>query len=176
MTTKDPRGGDELADSNEKAPALSLDDFLDVIKPANLSPEDEAYERAENERAARRKARIVSPAPWSYEDTYDAACGSCCTPDGCPENHRAGLYHIVGPDWYDYDTVYPDVVCNEADARLIAAAPDMYEALKAARAHVAASAEASHLLQGFDRSETAEDRLLQTVDAAISKAAGTGRG
>lgn len=59
-----------------------------------------------------------------------------------------------------------------ANAHLIAAAPDLLAALKAARPHVAASAEASHLLQGFSRSETAEDRLLQTVDAAIAKAEG----
>jgi hypothetical protein len=46
----------------------------------------------------------------------------------------------------------------------------MYGALKSARPHVAASAEASHLLQGFAREETQEDRLLQTVDAAIANA------
>lgn len=122
--------GAATAPTNEQAPTLSLEDFLEIVAP-ELSPEDAKFEQAESEREARRKARLVSPGPWSYEDTYDASCGSCCTPDGCMENHRSGLYRIVGPDWYDYDTVYPDVVCNEADARLIAAAPDLYAVVKA---------------------------------------------
>lgn len=62
---------------------------------------------------------------------------------------------------------------QKPNARLIAAAPDLYEALKSVRGVVAASAEASHLLDGFGpRTVTAGDRLLQAVDAAIAKAEG----
>lgn len=107
-----------------------LEDFIDMV----LAPEtddERAYREEETERERRRRERVPSPGPWSYEDTMDASCGSSfCTPDGCMENHRAGLYRIVGPDWYDYDVVYPDVVCNEADARLLSAAPELYAALK----------------------------------------------
>lgn len=79
--------------------------------------------------------------------------------------------NISGADgWSVASTINHD----PADAEFIVRAVNNHEsllaALKESRPHVAASAEASHLLQGFTRSETAEDRLLQTVDAAIAKA------
>lgn len=51
---------------------------------------------------------------------------------------------------------------------------ELVHALTLARPIIAASAEASHLLQGFTRSETAGDRLLQTVDAALAHAGSRG--
>jgi hypothetical protein len=110
--------------------SLNFDD--DLLQPFGLSPEDVSMSEAEQARVERRKARVPSPGPWSYEDTQDMCCGRPCTPEGCHESHASGLYHIVGPDWYDYDTVYPDVVCNLADARLIAAAPELLAACKEA--------------------------------------------
>jgi hypothetical protein len=70
----------------------------------------------------------------------------------------------------------------EANACLIAAAPDLLEALKYTRAFVAAAAGASHFMDGFEIGEdglpqskkrvTAEDDVLRFVDAAIAKAEG----
>lgn len=116
--------GAATAGTNEKAFT-----FEEIVL-AEPGPEQVALDEQEEARVQRRKARAISPGPWSYEDTHDASCGRACTPEGCFENHRSGLYRIEGPDWYDYDVVYPDVVCNEADARLIAAAPDLLAALK----------------------------------------------
>lgn len=76
---------------------------------------------------------------------------------------------------------------NDANARYIVTAANnhqrLVDALKAARPCVAVSAEASHFLEGFtigddglpcsNRSETAEDRRLQMVDAALAEVEAT---
>jgi hypothetical protein len=96
------------------------------------TPEDIALDEAERAAAERRKARILSPGDWTYEDTMDAFCGNAyCSPEGCPENHRSGLYAITGPDWFhEGEPVSEAVVANEADARLIVAAPELLAAAK----------------------------------------------
>lgn len=134
--------------------------WTDFIVAADQTPEDVAMDEQEAARTQRRKERVPSPGPWSYEDTMDHCCGRPCTPEGCHESHRSGLYHIIGPDWYDYDVVYPDVVCNLADARLIAAAPELLEALQQIKSQCAGHSDEFSL------------RVWQIADAAVAKAEG----
>ncbi len=63
---------------------------------------------------------------WDYEMVHDAACGSLCTVDGCPENHPSGYYAVGGPDWNDDALPYLD---SEYDAALMAASPDLLRLL-----------------------------------------------
>jgi len=70
-----------------------------------------------------------TPGPWEYDEIHDTSCGRSCTQDGCHDSHPSGIYNIDGPSLGDWpnDTL---VVQNEADAALIAAAPELYEVLK----------------------------------------------
>jgi hypothetical protein len=70
-----------------------------------------------------------TPAPW---EAYDPCYGTCewgampCTPNGCPENHPVGVRCVAGPPGIDGDIELE----NEADARLISAAPDLADQLR----------------------------------------------
>ena len=108
--------------------------------------------------------------PWTYENNW-------------PEVRiiSAGGAHIIA----DYDTSfveYPDDEANEANARLIAAAPELYERLKEARDAIASLPEyalgGENIVHPHDGVVVGHypirDELLSNIDAALSKAAGEG--
>lgn len=68
---------------------------------------------------------------WSFDDPSDSACSRYCDQNGCPENHPTGTYVVDGPEW-DLESSFgqPPRLLSASDAALIAAAPDLYEALK----------------------------------------------
>ena len=73
-----------------------------------------------------------TPGPWAYDDTMDGCCWNVgCTVNGCHESHPTGVFQIDGPEWDPEacDTYQSGCTRNEADAALISAAPDLYEAL-----------------------------------------------
>jgi hypothetical protein len=120
-----------------------------------------------------------TPGPWRVVDDGSRCDGVWVSP---PDGAKPVICDLIGRV-FDREAGCSQITPeDEANARLIAAAPEMYEALKAARTSLAASAEASHLLDGFtiggdglpraNRTVTTEDGLIQTVDAAIAKAEG----
>lgn len=98
-----------------------------------------------------------SPLPWGLGDLGGVVVAG--------ENAIANCY--VGRDTDNEEANAAFIVrCVNSHEALV-------EALRESRKHVAASAEAIHLLDGFGpRTEQAEDRLLQTVDAALALAEG----
>lgn len=111
-----------------------------------------------------------TPGPW-YADAYGDDCdgiGVCAK--------GKGIVADVDSDYCDTDEMH-------ANAHLIAAAPDLLEALKAIRGIAASSAKVSHFMDGLPEeitgrpnprrdTATAEDTLLAQIDAAIAKAEG----
>ncbi len=123
-----------------------------------------------------------TPGPWTVVDGQDMAN---------PFTVRAPLGNIPYGLMGDYrGNIVADIKQNgadplsgmaEANARLMAAAPDLYDALRAVYDMVVASSHASHFLDGFSIGDdglphanvvpqTPEDRLLHVIEAALSKA------
>lgn len=70
-----------------------------------------------------------TPGPWGYYEPNDRECaGGYCSPSGCM-GHPSGYYLLEGPPAYDDAAIH---LANEADARLIAASPDLLEACQEA--------------------------------------------
>ena len=68
---------------------------------------------------------------------------------------------------------YGDSDQRKANARLIAAAPEMYEALKKVMPYVKVEQEAEHLTDGFGpKSNQPSDSILKQVEEALAKAEG----
>jgi len=88
------------------------------------------------------------------------------------------LWVSTGPTW---DAEYGDE--SEANARLISAAPELYERLKEARDAIASLPEyalgGENIVHPHDGEVVGHypirDELLSNIDAALSKAAGEGR-
>jgi hypothetical protein len=107
--------------------------------------------------AAPHAAPTHTPGPWSASDTMDQGCMSYCHPEGCLENHPSGVFQIDGPLWDEnYLQAGVAAVRNKCDAHLIAAAPEMYEALKDA----------------IDGGFACPEPMLDRMRAAIAKANG----
>lgn len=95
-------------------------------------------------------AQKHTPGPWEYRE-------NCIYPTS---RQRC----IARLDWHIRDEV------DDANARLIAAAPDMLEALYEAEEYFDNRADADHDETGFVPNE--EMKLLAVVRAAIAKATG----
>lgn len=96
-----------------------------------------------------------TPGPWKFE-TVRTSCGLCHTvgPFPSPKSWRQDKpSHACVYDDYPPDGGSPELVAN---ARLMAAAPDMLAALKAVRAHM----------------PDYPDTIWQNVDEAIARAEG----
>lgn len=59
----------------------------------------------------------ATPGPWYTDELCDSACGTACSPYGCPESHPSGVWE-VGPE----DVTSNVSTNNEPDAEFIAAA------------------------------------------------------
>lgn len=97
-----------------------------------------------------------TPGPWRVEYGTTLVWGNCDSED----QSSSGMGYPVAEaritpagSW----TKRPDVIEGDANAHLIAAAPELYEALKAAR---------------FYLSHTYGDDTLSNIDAVLSKARG----
>ncbi len=106
-----------------------------------------------------------TPGPWRLDETFV---------DGQWGNPSHWVCEIVGPDNSrivadipEYRTYEEDAAELEANARLIAAAPELLEALEYAQAWITEVGERKGLPNG---------RTLQTIEAAIAKATGVSNG
>ena len=105
-----------------------------------------------------------SKAPWKACRYGECRCGFIWSADG--QTHVASVHgpDALGEDWYG-----SDIACNEetkqANARLIAAAPELLEALKV----TVRMLEAAHRELGM---YTAHDKRINAARAAIAKAEG----
>ncbi len=109
-----------------------------------------------------------TPGPWSYEVRMSNGNG-WSEPRQFVEICAAGA--MVA--WYDTTSVeFPDSATNEANARLIAAAPDLLHALKVLYAEYKQLADSGDA--GSRRLEEQEEG--QITLAAIAKATGEGNG
>ncbi len=121
-----------------------------------------------------------TPGPWEYEGVYDSSCGHPCTEDGCHDSHFSGCWVVEGPEMGDWPGEHQ--YQNEADARLIAAAPELLSELKRANETVEALLEHlefcgwgdSYEREGAEQVGLPEraDACLKTSAAAIAKAEG----
>lgn len=99
-----------------------------------------------------------TPGPWRYERT-----------DGIPANGR----HMISGAVPGYLAEVRDCVSGDvqANARLIAAAPDTLHTLRIAREFIAVASDCTHHADSvFNRSDF--DVVLAQIDAAIAKATG----
>lgn len=110
-----------------------------------------------------------TPGPWVIERT-DGGRVAYVSPSDQLEN--LGLFSVLPIDEKDDDSgdwFYGEQ--TEANAKLAAAAPDMYQALKVARRELYACQAAIHLRGGFDPAYVDDAlRALQGMDAVIAKA------
>lgn len=109
------------------------------------------------------RAQEFTPGPWDYEDPSDACCGWPCTVDGCHESHPTGQFYIIGPP--QDDERGRGLFKSEADARLIAAAPELYEAL-----NEIVRFEDENLSRGEFLSPASYDEMFARARAALRKA------
>lgn len=118
-----------------------------------------------SERAS-TKGREHTPGPWVLDGHNMSSILKCVVPKGDPK-----ACHLTG----DYDIIARCFSDNwRNDARLIAAAPDMFEALRAARQFIANGIELGFIrMPDADTPDPAHD-TLPAIEAAIAKAEGLG--
>ena len=102
-----------------------------------------------------------TPGPWEWSDKYRTS------------DNKRNTWSLLGKDGYgilscDGDANSPQSLgaSGEANARLIAAAPELLEALQMARTYMKYPRDASDALV------TAHNKAIYAVDAAIAKATG----
>lgn len=117
-----------------------------------------------SERAS-TKGREHTPGPWVLDGHNMSSILKCVVPKGDPK-----ACHLTG----DYDIIARCFSDNwRNDARLIAAAPDLLEALFECEEYFDNKADADCDQDGFIPNK--EMRLLDVVRAAIAKAEGLGQ-
>lgn len=72
-----------------------------------------------------RLRRAATGPPWEAREVHDANCGRPCTPDGCREDHPAGVYELDGPEC---SGEWPQDFTEE-DATFVAAAGNVVDRL-----------------------------------------------
>lgn len=111
-----------------------------------------------------------TPGPWKigkYEMTVvsEAPIPNVSQYSGHTDTQFYGGYLIAESIW------------RKEDARLIAAAPDLYEALKEAREELRACQAVIHLAGGFDPAYVkGAQAAMKSADAALAKARGENNG
>ena len=111
-----------------------------------------------------------TPGPWVFENRNGDHPLNNQNGWGCDGLWavNGGLILGAGPGW-DGEYVAPD----DANANLIAAAPDLLEALKKSRRELHACQAVIHLAGGFDPAYVRDAQAaLKVMDAAIAKATG----
>lgn len=138
-----------------------------MTTPTKRTPDDDVFDLPfePNRDVVEIPAGQPTPGPWYV---YDPCYGTCpiggmpCSPEGCMENHPVGERRVAGPEGAYGDDIE---LMRVEDARLIAAAPDLLDALQLLLAEVVGSGNGHSLDFGWPKAVAA-------ARAAIAKATG----